>query len=87
MEVAAAVRQMLAAASLPLDLERSALLEQSLALQAALAAARGALSAEQQARLIRLRARCAVLRPLPRWPGCNSVQHYRYCREGVAQHW
>ena len=37
-EVAAAVREMLAAAAMPLDLERSALLEQSLALQQQLAA-------------------------------------------------
>ena len=47
-EIAAAVREMLAAAAMPLDLERNALLEQGLALQQQLQAARTAVSAEQQ---------------------------------------
>ena len=48
MEVAAAVREMVAATAMPLDLQRGALLEQGLALQQQLAAARAAVSAEQQ---------------------------------------
>ena len=47
-ETAAAVREMLAAAAVPLDLERAQLLEHSLVLKQALQDARATLSAEQQ---------------------------------------
>lgn len=47
-EVAAAIRDMLAAAELPLDLERGSLVEQSLMLQQQLREAQAALAAQEQ---------------------------------------